>query len=140
MKTVLIGAVLVVVMALAGCVSTQEVGRSFNADARRQIKQATTTKAEIRQLFGEPFELEQSPGGKEMWRYQHFRVSADAGMFLPIPGLTGRGIEQSGSGPRRILTIWFEGDRVAQCSYEEHSAQNIAGTSPSRVLRDNCAE
>lgn len=107
--------VVVVAPALAGCVSTKENGRSFDAGARHSLVANWTTKREVQSMLGQPKATTTGADGEETWVYEHTTVWS---VMYPIPFWRPTSVGQT---PREILTVRFTYGVVAGCSFARES-------------------
>jgi hypothetical protein len=63
---------LLVGVAVAGCASMLSVGREFPSPAKDQIKNGTTTKADLVRIFGEPTQVGIDDGDPS-WAWIYFK-------------------------------------------------------------------
>lgn len=94
---------------LGACASTAQ-GRKFDDSFVAQIRKGQTTKAEIRQAFGEPQQVSQS-SGTETWIYSY----SDAYGRGYVQAATFGIVKQKSDD--QTLIIVFQGDKVAEFTY-----------------------
>ena len=68
---------------LAGCASS---GREINVDNAAKIQKGATTKAEVKQLVGDPQQISNDSDGNQTWTYLYTRATAKGTSFIPIAG------------------------------------------------------
>lgn len=94
---------------LAGC-AAGDIGQDFDDTAVAKIQKNETSKAQIRQYFGEPFSVS-TTSGMETWTYQYtnaygvgYTQAATYGLVKEKP-------------INKMLIIMFTGDRVTEYQY-----------------------
>lgn len=109
MRKVLLTALIIVALALAGCASS---GNPKVADFNpaTQIEYGKTTKAEIKAMLGEPNWKKYGANGKEIWVYSYGQAQMKPATFIPIVGLFAGGMDTQG----RSLTFVFDEKGVIQ--------------------------
>jgi len=105
MATRLKWVVCLLVVAMVGCTST--AGRKFDIHAARQIKEGTSTKADVERLLGQPYGTNRLVDGTENWTYTYITVT-QAGA-LTVLGLAGS------KSSRDNLAITFRNGIVSKC-------------------------
>lgn len=89
-----------------------------------KITQGTTTKNEVRSMFGSPLKTTFTDGGLEIWTYQFDDVSSDAVNFVPVVNL----FTSSYSGTRKELVVLFDdNDVVKKYSMSESDVKTKGG-------------
>ena len=93
-------------VALGGCVSSgnEKLRHETGATIQQKVVEGKTTKAEIRQKFGDPLTTSFTDGGSEIWNYELQKISADAIDFVPFIGLLGG----SSTGVKKQLVFLFD--------------------------------
>lgn len=118
--------------AVAGCIASQEAGRSFPAAKRRQLVVNRTTKSEAVKLLGPAFTTAAEPDGRERLIYEHTRVSARR--LNPF----GRSVTLRQT-PYEQLVLTFAGGVLADCSYRAESYRAEGETLvPADRVEDSC--
>ena len=71
---------------IAGCASTgnQTLKEETEASVSAKIINNVTTQAEIKAMFGSPYQTTYTDGGLEIWKYQLDNLKADAINYVPI--------------------------------------------------------
>ncbi len=112
--------ILVVFIFIAGCASTgnQTLKEETEASVSAKIINNVTTQAEIKAMFGSPYETTFTDGGLEIWKYQLDDLKADAINYVPIVNMFG----SSMSGTRKELVILFNDDGTVKRNSMAESA------------------
>tara|TARA_B100000965_G_C19304190_1_gene631503 strand:+ start:77 stop:460 length:384 start_codon:yes stop_codon:yes gene_type:complete len=111
---------------VGGCASTgnQTLKEETESSVASKIINNVTTQAEIKAMFGSPYETTFTDGGMEIWKYRLDDLKADAINYVPIVNWFG----QSFSGTRKELVILFNDDgTVKRNSMSESDVQNKSG-------------
>ena len=88
------------------------------------IRDSVTTQAEIKAMYGSPYETTYTDGGMEIWKYRLDDLKADAINYVPLVNLFG----SSFSGTRKELVILFNDDgTVKRNSMSESDVQSKSG-------------
>ena len=105
-------AVIVALLAVAGCASTgnENLRNETEQSVRGKIIVGQTTQEQIRATFGSPLSTSFTDGGLEIWNYEFVNVSADAVSYVPIVNMFGA----SASGMKKSLVILFNKSNVVQ--------------------------
>jgi len=102
----------------------QTLKNETEASATSKIINNVTTQAEIRAMFGSPYETTFTDGGMEIWKYRLDDLRGDAINYVPILNLFG----SSYSGTRKELVLLFNDDgTVKRNSMSESAVQNKSG-------------
>tara|TARA_B100000965_G_scaffold339928_1_gene307851 strand:+ start:184 stop:579 length:396 start_codon:yes stop_codon:yes gene_type:complete len=111
---------LAVFIFIAGCASTgnQTLKEETEASVSAKIINNVTTQAEIKAMFGSPYETTFTDGGLEIWKYQLDDLKADAINYVPIVNWFG----SSMSGTRKELVILFNDDGTVKRNSMAESA------------------
>ena len=89
-----------------------------------KIIEGQTTSAEIKAMFGSPFETTYTDGGLAIWKYEFADMKSDAVNFVPIVNFFG----SSMSGTKKELVILFNDDMtVKRSSMAESDVQTKTG-------------
>ena len=89
-----------------------------------KVIEGITTQAEIKGMFGSPYETTFTDGGMEIWKYRFDNLDADAVNYVPIVNW----FTQSYSGDRKELVILFNDDgTVKRSSMAESDVTTKAG-------------
>ena len=116
----------------AACVSSQDAGTPFPAEARRKLIINWTTTREVQILLGPPMSIKTAAENRETWVYEHTRISARR--LLPFGGnIT---VRQT---PHEQLTLIFQDGMLNECTYatQEYRTEGTV-TVPTRTLREPC--
>ena len=111
---------------VAGCASTgnQTLKEETESSVATKIINNVTTQAEIKAMYGSPYETTFTDGGMEIWKYRLDDLKADAINYVPLVNLFG----SSFSGTRKELVILFNDDgTVIRNSMSESDVQNKSG-------------
>ena len=111
---------------VAGCASTgnQTLKEETESSVATKIINNVTTQAEIKAMYGSPYETTFTDGGMEIWKYRLDDLKADAINYVPLVNLFG----SSFSGTRKELVILFNDDgTVKRNSMSESDVQNKSG-------------
>tara|TARA_B100001248_G_C27350000_1_gene440831 strand:+ start:219 stop:629 length:411 start_codon:yes stop_codon:yes gene_type:complete len=105
---------------IAGCASTgnQTLKEETEASVSAKIINNVTTQAEIKAMFGSPYQTTYTDGGLEIWKYQLDNLKADAINYVPIVNFFG----SSMSGTRKELVILFNDDGTVKRNSMAESA------------------
>ena len=111
---------LVIFIFIAGCASTgnQTLKEETEASVSAKIIKNVTTQAEIKAMFGSPYQTTYTDGGLEIWKYQLDNLRADAINYVPIVNFFG----SSMSGTRKELVILFNDDGTVKRNSMAESA------------------
>ena len=111
---------------VGGCASTgnQTLKEETESSVASKIINNVTTQAEIKAMYGSPYETSYTDGGMEIWKYRLDDLKADAINYVPLVNLFG----SSFSGTRKELVILFNDDgTVKRNSMSESDVQNKSG-------------
>ena len=109
-----------------GCASVgnEQLRNETETSVQEKIIEGTTTKAQIRSIFGSPLKTSFTDGGLEVATYEFTNVSADAISYVPIINLFGA----SASGKKKELVVLFDKSGVVQrYSMSESDVQQKTG-------------
>lgn len=67
--------------------------RIIQDDILSQIKEGKTTKAEVKTLLGEPFDVSFMANGDEQWKYFYTRSKVKGTTYVPIVNLFESGVD-----------------------------------------------
>jgi putative exporter of polyketide antibiotics len=116
----------VLVLFIASCASTgnQTLKSETESSVAAKIVNNVTTQAEIKAMFGSPYQTTYTDGGLEIWKYQLDDLKADAINYVPIVNFFG----SSYSGTRKELVILFNDDgTVKRNSMAESDVKTKSG-------------
>ena len=111
---------------VGGCASTgnQTLKEETESSVASKIINNVTTQAEIKAMYGSPYETTYTDGGMEIWKYRLDDLKADAINYVPLVNLFG----SSFSGTRKELVILLNDDgTVKRNSMSESDVQNKSG-------------
>ena len=117
---------LTLIIFVGGCASTgnQTLSEETESSVASKIINNVTTQAEIKAMYGSPYETTYTDGGMEIWKYRLDDLKADAINYVPLVNLFG----SSYSGTRKELVILFNDDgTVKRNSMSESDVQNKSG-------------
>ena len=117
---------LTLIIFVGGCQSTgnQTLSEETESSVASKIINNVTTQAEIKAMYGSPYETTYTDGGMEIWKYRLDDLKADAINYVPLVNLFG----SSFSGTRKELVILFNDDgTVKRNSMSESDVQNKSG-------------
>jgi outer membrane protein assembly factor BamE (lipoprotein component of BamABCDE complex) len=99
-------------LTLGGCASAgnQTLKAETEQTIGSKIVQGTTTKDEVRSMFGSPLSTNFTDGGLEIWKYELSDVTGDAVNYIPIVNLFG----SSYSGTKKELVVLFDNDGIVK--------------------------
>jgi hypothetical protein len=111
---------------LAGCASTgnQSLKKETELTVSSKIQPGVTTAAEIKAMFGSPYETSYTDSGLLIWKFRLDDLKADAVSYIPIVNWFG----SSASGKRKELVILFdEKDIVKRANMSESAVSTKTG-------------
>lgn len=111
---------------LSGCVSSgnQTLKTESEASITTKIVENVTTQAEIKAMFGSPYETKFTDGGLEIYTYRLDDLQSDAINYVPFVNL----FVTSYSGTRKELVVLFnENGTVKRFSMSESDVQTKSG-------------
>jgi len=83
-----------------------------------KVVKGTTTKDQVRSLYGEPTAVSLTDAGSEVWTYEYAHATANAASFVPIVGMFAGG---SNVNKNEVVFI-FDKNNVMQ-NYTVHASQ-----------------
>jgi len=108
-----------VFIAVALLVSGNEKVRTETMDTvGTKVVKGTTTKDQVRSLYGEPTAVSLTDAGSEVWTYEYAHATANAASFVPIVGMFAGG---SNVNKNEVVFI-FDKNNVMQ-NYTVHASQ-----------------
>lgn len=124
-KKIAITSMLILSVALSGCVTSgnKAISTESEASVQTKITQGVTTKASLKTLFGSPDSVNYTDGGKEIWKYTFSKVYGDGKNFIPIYGLFHNSVHVN----KKELTILFNDDIVEKYTMSESYSQRQSG-------------
>lgn len=113
------------VVLLTGCATSgNDSLRDHDEDTvTSYITEGETTKSEVMEAFGSPFNTSFTDGGREIWEYAFSDISADAVAYIPVVNWFGT----SASGTQKKLTIMFDDEIVQRYSMTESDVRTGTG-------------
>ena len=123
---VVVAFVLAIVALMGGCASTgnQTLKTESEISVASKIVVGETSAAEIKSMFGSPYESSYTDGGLQIWKFRLDDMNADAVNFIPVVNLFG----SSMSGKRKELVILFDDeDLVKRFNMSESDVQTKTG-------------
>lgn len=100
-----------VVFMFAGCAvktGNEKLEDVSNATVEDALKKGETTKVQVKELFGEPEEVDFMDNGLEKWTYSHKRKSAKAINYVPVASWFVSGTNDT----TKTLVVLFKNDVV----------------------------
>jgi len=126
MNVLRITALAVFALAVTGCASTgnETLKNETELTVASKIEVGATTAAEIKAMFGSPYETTYTDSGMLIWKYRLDDLKADAINFIPIVNMFGTKY----SGTRKELVILFdENDVVKRSNMSESDVETKTG-------------
>ena len=107
-----IGVISAAILFALGCASTgnETLKTESEISVASKISIGETTAAEVKAMFGSPYESSYTDGGLQIWKFRLDDMTADAVNFVPFLNLLG----SSMSGTRKELVILFDDDDVVK--------------------------
>ena len=111
---------LLIVAALVIAACSSSTNKNFKENNDQQISsmivEGSTTKQEIKTMFGEPTDIDFDKGGREKWTYSYSEASKNPINFIPVVSvLNGQ------DGKTRKMVIVFDGDAVLRYAISENN-------------------
>ena len=119
-------AVLGLSILLAGCAGTgnERLRAETEQSVAAKIVEGTTTRDDVREMFGSPAKTSFTDSGLEIWTYEFSKLTADAVNFIPVVSWFG----SSASGTKKELVVLFdESNMVRRYSMSESAVSNKTG-------------
>lgn len=101
---------LLVVVALAGCVSAQGTKAISDPDLVSKIEPGVSTKDDVTALLGSPDDTTFTDSGSEIWKYVYQRAEYRKSNFIPVVGTFAGGTDLETS----TLTVLWDEDGVVR--------------------------
>jgi outer membrane protein assembly factor BamE (lipoprotein component of BamABCDE complex) len=113
------------VVLLTGCATSgnDSLRNHDEGTVSTYITEGETTKSEVMEVFGSPFNTSFTDGGREIWEYAFSDISADAVAYIPVVNWFGT----SASGTQKKLTIMFDDEIVQRYSMTESDVRTGTG-------------
>ena len=111
---------------LGGCASTgnQSLKDENEFSVNSKVVPGTTTAAEIKAMFGSPFETTYTDSGMLIWKFRLDDLKSDAINYIPVVNWFGSSV----SGTRKELVILFdENDVVKRSNMSESEVKTKTG-------------
>ncbi|MDC7712321.1 hypothetical protein [Vogesella indigofera] len=104
MKKILLSAF--IALALVGCASSgnRVLKNETHQTVAAKIINGSTSKEDVRKMFGDPQTTSFTDSGSEIWKYEFSNVTADAINYVPIVNWFG----SSASGTKKELSVLFD--------------------------------
>ena len=104
--------VIVLAMFISACASTgnQTLKNESEVSIASKVQEGVTTAAEIKAMFGSPYETTYTDGGLMIWKFRLDDLRADAVSYIPIVNWFG----SSSSGTRKELVVLFDDEDVVK--------------------------
>jgi hypothetical protein len=128
MKKVNVGLLtgLIAVLILSGCASSgnQTLKNETEFTVSAKVVEGETTAAEIKAMFGSPYETTYTDSGLLIWKFRLDDLKSDAINYIPIVNWFGSSV----SGARKELVILFdENDVVRRSNMSESEVKTKTG-------------
>ncbi|WP_245191549.1 hypothetical protein [Acetobacter oryzifermentans] len=116
--------VLLLPMATVACSNSgnKTLKNETQASVDAKIIDGVTTKEQVKQMFGDPLNVNYTDSGKEIWKYEMVHSSVDGINF--VPGMAYFGSRNHGTSKQ--LAIIFDGDKVLH--HTMASSKTVTGT------------
>ena len=118
--------VLLTSLFLFSCASTgnQTLKTESEVSISSKIQEGVTTAAEIKAMFGSPYETTYTDGGLMIWKYRLDDMRSDAVNYIPVVNWFG----SSMSGTRKELVVLFDdNDVVKRVNMSESDVKTKSG-------------
>jgi hypothetical protein len=111
---------LVSVLILSGCASSgnQSLKEETEFTVSAKVVEGQTTAAEIKAMFGSPYETTYTDSGSLIWKFRLDDLKSDAINYIPIVNWFGSSV----SGTRKELVVLFDENDVVKRSNMSESA------------------
>jgi len=117
---------LVSVLILSGCASSgnQSLKEETEFTVSAKVVEGQTTAAEIKAMFGSPYETTYTDSGSLIWKFRLDDLKSDAINYIPIVNWFGSSV----SGTRKELVVLFdENDVVKRSNMSESEVKTKTG-------------
>jgi outer membrane protein assembly factor BamE (lipoprotein component of BamABCDE complex) len=110
------------VLLVAACASSgNEKVRTETMDTVGQkVTKGKSTKADVKQLYGEPGSVSLTDGGGEVWHYAYAHATANGASYIPIVGIFAGGADVA----KNEVVFIFDKNDVMQ-NYTVHASQSV---------------
>lgn len=97
-------------LVMAGCASSgnKVLKEETSKSVAEKITKGKTTKAQVRELYGDPMETSFTDSGKEIWKYHFIKAHVKATNFIPVVSMFASGSE----GDKKELVVLFNSKGV----------------------------
>lgn len=114
-------AIIVTLILVSGCASSgNEKVRTETMDTvATKVVKGTTTKSQVKSIYGEPSSVSLTDAGSEVWKYEYAHATAKAVNFVPIVGLFAGGADVN----KNEVVFIFDKSDVLQ-NYTVHASQS----------------
>jgi hypothetical protein len=111
---------LVSVLILSGCASSgnESLKEETELTVSAKVVEGQTTAAEIKAMFGSPYETTYTDSGSLIWKFRLDDLKSDAINYIPIVNWFGSSV----SGTRKELVVLFDENDVVKRSNMSESA------------------
>jgi PBP1b-binding outer membrane lipoprotein LpoB len=117
---------LVSVLILSGCASSgnESLKEETELTVSAKVVEGQTTAAEIKAMFGSPYETTYTDSGSLIWKFRLDDLKSDAINYIPIVNWFGSSV----SGTRKELVVLFdENDVVKRSNMSESEVKTKTG-------------
>jgi hypothetical protein len=117
---------LVSLLILSGCASSgnQSLKEETEFTVSAKVVEGQTTAAEIKAMFGSPYETTYTDSGSLIWKFRLDDLKSDAINYIPIVNWFGSSV----SGTRKELVVLFdENDVVKRANMSESAVKTKTG-------------
>lgn len=91
-------------LSLGACATTAGNDQINDFARFQELKPAETTKLQVRELFGQPYDVQYAADQSSQWIYYMAVMRTNAATMIPFVGLVAGGSDVDG----RIATFWFD--------------------------------
>jgi hypothetical protein len=119
--SVLGAAVVTTVVALGGCASAgnQQVRTETMETVGEKVVKGSTTKTQVKALYGEPGSVNLTDGGSEVWHYEYAHAVANGASYVPLVGLFAGGAHVK----KNEVVFIFDSNNILQ-NYTVHASES----------------
>jgi outer membrane protein assembly factor BamE (lipoprotein component of BamABCDE complex) len=113
-------AVVALAVLLSGCASTgnDKVRTETMDTVSTKVVKGTTTKDQVKALYGEPTAVSLTDAGSEVWTYEYAHGTSNAAIFVPIVGLFAGGVNVN----KNEVVFIFDKNNIMQ-NFTVHASQ-----------------
>jgi len=114
-------AIVATAILIGGCASSgNEKVRTETMDTvSSKVTKGTTTKDQVKALYGEPSSVSLTDSGSEVWKYEYAHATATAVSYVPIVGLFAGGADVN----KNEVVFIFDKNNVL-LNYTVHASQS----------------